>query len=139
VDDLPQEIILDHGRRPRNHRSLPDASRRAEADNPLCGDRVRVCLRVEGGQVRDITFEEDGCCLSLASASLMSELLAGQTVEQARRLHDRFCGMLVDGRTAGELGPLAAFAGARQYPMRVKCATLAWHTRMAALRSFGGA
>jgi nitrogen fixation NifU-like protein len=133
--DLYQEIILDHGRRPRNFGSLPTANRRAEGDNPLCGDRVTVYLEVEGNRVRDIAFEGSGCAISTASASLMTDALKGRTVEEARGLFHGFHELVTHGGGEGspDLDKLAVFTGVREYPMRVKCATLAWHALMAAL------
>ncbi len=133
--DLYQEVILDHNRRPRNFGALPNANREAEGHNPLCGDRVVVHLHVEGDRVEGISFEGTGCAISTASASLMTEALKGRTVEEARRLFHGFHDFVTKG--TGEdpetLGKLAVFSGVREYPMRVKCATLAWHTFQAAL------
>jgi nitrogen fixation protein NifU and related proteins len=132
--DLYQEVILDHNRRPRNFGPLPGADRRAEGHNPLCGDQVAVYLKLDGDIVREVSFEGSGCAISTASASLMTEAVQGKTVAEALRLFARFHGLLTG--TASEdqdLGKLAALGGVREYPMRVKCATLAWHTLKAAL------
>lgn len=132
--DLYQEVILDHNRRPRNFGPLPGADRRAEGHNPLCGDQVAVYLKLDGDVLREVSFEGSGCAISTASASLMTEAVRGQTVAEALRLFGRFHGLLTG--TASEdqdLGKLAALGGVREYPMRVKCATLAWHTLKAAL------
>jgi len=133
--ELYQEVILDHNRRPRNFGPLPAANHQAEGDNPLCGDKVSVLLDVEDGRIRDIAFQGVGCAISMASASLMTEALKGQTVEEARRLFHVFHDLLTTGAgdTSPELGKLAVFTGVREFPMRVKCATLAWHTLLAAL------
>jgi nitrogen fixation NifU-like protein len=133
--DLYQEVILDHNRRPRNFGTLPRANRQAEGHNPLCGDRVTVWLDVEGGRIRDVSFEGAGCAISTASASLMTEALKGLDIEEARRLFHGFHELVTHGEEAGgpDLGKLAVFSGVREYPMRVKCATLAWHALMAAL------
>ena len=131
--DLYQEVILDHNRHPRNFGPLPAANRRAEGNNPLCGDRVTVYLDVEGDRIRDVTFEGAGCAISTASASLMTEALKGRSVEEARSLFHGFHELLTQGDEGEDLGKLAVFTGVREYPMRVKCATLAWHTLMAAL------
>ena len=133
--DLYQEVILDHNRRPRNFGPLPTANRRAEGHNPLCGDRVTVYLDLEDGRLRDVAFQGSGCAISTASASLMTEALKGLTLEDARGLFKGFHDLVTLGAAEGspELGKLAVFTGVREYPMRVKCATLAWHALMAAL------
>jgi len=131
--ELYQEVILDHGRRPRNFRTPGDANRTADGYNPLCGDRVRFFARLENGVVRDAAFQGTGCAISTASASMMSEAVRGRTVVEARELFNRFHGMVTGEQPAGDLGKLGVFAGVRDYPARVKCATLIWHTLMAAL------
>jgi nitrogen fixation NifU-like protein len=133
--DLYQEVILDHNRHPRNFGPLRDANRNAEGHNPLCGDRVAVHLRVEDGRVDGISFQGSGCAISTASASLMTEALRGKTVEEAHALFQGFHTLLTRGTEGdlAELGKLAVFAGVREFPIRVKCATLAWHTVEAAL------
>ena len=137
--ELYQEIILDHGRRPRNFRPMPEASHSAEGKNPLCGDHVIVRLLYENGVVKDVAFQGSGCAISTAAASTMSEAVKGKTRAEVdalfREFHD-----LVTGKKTGdidELGKLVAFAGVSEFPMRVKCATLAWHTLQSALE--GGA
>ncbi len=134
--DLYQEVILDHNRRPRNFGPLPAANRRAEGNNPLCGDRVTVHLEVADGRIRDVAFEGAGCAISTASASLMTETLKGRTLEEARALFHGFHELVTRGTVPeadGGLDRLAVFSGVREFPMRVKCATLAWHAAMAAL------
>jgi nitrogen fixation NifU-like protein len=133
--DLYQEVILDHNRRPRNFGPLPTANRRAEGHNPLCGDRVTVYLDLADGRLQDVAFQGAGCAISTASASLMTEALKGLTLEEARGLFKGFHDLVTLGAAEGspELGKLAVFTGVREYPMRVKCATLAWHALMAAL------
>jgi len=133
--DLYQEVILDHNRRPRNFGPLPTANRRAEGHNPLCGDRVTVYLDLAGDRLQDVAFQGSGCAISTASASLMTEALKGLTLEEARGLFKGFHDLVTLGAAEGspELGKLAVFTGVREYPMRVKCATLAWHALMAAL------
>lgn len=137
LTDLYQELILDHNRRPRNFGSLTEANRSARGVNPLCGDKVAVHLLVEDGEVKDIRFEGTGCAISIASASVMTESLKRRTCGDARDLFERFHRMVAvdDGSASSppEMGKLAAFAGVRDYPARVKCATLAWHTLRAAL------
>jgi nitrogen fixation NifU-like protein len=133
---LYQEVILDHYKKPRNFGPLAGADRSAEGYNPLCGDQVKVSVRLEGGKVADARFEGAGCAISTASASLMTEAVKGKTVEEAEELFQRFHG-LVSGRHVGEddddLGKLEALAGVRDYPVRIKCATLAWHALRSAL------
>jgi nitrogen fixation NifU-like protein len=136
VQELYQEVILDHNRRPRNFRAL-DAARKAEGFNPLCGDRLTVYLRVEGDVITDVGFQGSGCAISKASASLMTESIKGKTVADATMLFERFVKMITapSDRAVDQLGKLTALAGVRQFPVRVKCATLAWHTLRAALES----
>lgn len=135
--DLYQEVILDHNRHPRNFRVLPEANCTAEGYNPLCGDRVEVYLRVEDDRVQEVSFQGSGCAISTASASLMTETLQGKTVAEAHELFHDFHDMVTRGvtREAGveALDGLAVFSGVREFPIRVKCATLAWHALEAAL------
>lgn len=131
--DLYQEVILDHNRHPRNFGVLPDANRTAEGNNPLCGDQVTVYLRVEEDRLQEILFDGSGCAISTASASLMTEALRGKTVAEAHALFHGFHDMVTRGSDPDALGKLAVFAGVREFPIRVKCATLAWHTLEAAL------
>jgi nitrogen fixation NifU-like protein len=135
--ELYQEMILDHGRRPRNFGLLEEATSRAEGHNPLCGDRLQLHVRVEDGVVRDVAFEGAGCAISVASASLMTQAVKGMPVDEAERLFRSFHS-LVAGEPSGDgngadLGKLEVFTGVRAFPTRVKCATLAWHTLHAAL------
>jgi nitrogen fixation protein NifU and related proteins len=134
IDDLYQETILDHSKRPRNHHSLSDANRKAEGYNPLCGDKLKLYLKLDGDVVKDASFEGAGCAISTASASLMTESLKGKTREEAMRLIDKFHDLLTtDTPASRDLGKLVVFCGVRDYPARVKCATLAWHTLKSAL------
>ena len=137
LSELYQELILDHNRRPRNFGELPDADRRAHGHNPLCGDRWTVALRLDDGVIRDIRFIGAGCAISKASASLMTEAVAGQPLHGVLDLFDRFQTILTTSIDhdvdASSLGKLSVFAGVREFPMRVKCASLAWHTLKAAL------
>jgi nitrogen fixation protein NifU and related proteins len=139
TSDLYQELILDHYRRPRNRRALPQADRAAIGDNPLCGDHVQIFLKLDGDIVREVTFEGTGCAISTASASLMTEALKGRTLAQAKDIFCRFHGLVTGTPEArgtddrAGLGKLEVFSGVCQYPARVKCATLAWHTFEAAL------
>ena len=131
--DLYQEVILDHNRAPRNFGRLPNANRESEGHNPLCGDRVSVFLHVEGDRIEGIAFQGSGCAISTASASLMTEALKGRTVAEARRIFHGFHDLLTAEGSPDDLGKLAVFAGVREYPIRIKCATLAWHAVQAAL------
>jgi nitrogen fixation NifU-like protein len=135
--DLYQEVILDHSKRPRNFGKSALSNRRADGHNPLCGDKLTVYLLVEDGTVEDVTFEGAGCAISVASASMMTEMLKGLSVGDARALFERFQGALTDSDDeAGsleDLDKLAVLSGVREFPVRVKCATLAWHTFKAAL------
>jgi nitrogen fixation NifU-like protein len=137
LEDLYQDLILDHYRSPRNRRPLPQADRRAEGVNPLCGDRVTVTVRVEEERIVDVAFEGSGCAISTASASLMTEALRGKTLAEARTISQEFRALATgqggDPAAGPHLGKLAVFSGIRHYPARVKCATLAWHTVDAAL------
>lgn len=136
--DLYQEVILDHSKRPRNFKALPSANRKAEGYNPLCGDRETVYLQLEGDVLKDIGFQGAGCAISTASASMMTERLKGKSQSEAEALFERFHDLITapEGAKAGgpALGKLEAFSGVREYPVRVKCATLPWHTLKAALR-----
>ena len=134
--DLYQEVVLEHGRHPRKRGSLPDANHHSEGFNPLCGDRCTVHVRVDDGRIAAVRTEGSGCAISVASASLMAEAVEGHTVEEARALFDAFHRAVTDPTSEPDveaLGKLAALTGVRAFPMRVKCATLAWHTLMAAL------
>jgi nitrogen fixation NifU-like protein len=137
VGQLYQEVILDHYKKPRNFRKMDGASRNAEGYNPMCGDKVTVYVKLEDGVVRDISFQGSGCAISTASASMMTTSLKGKTLAEAQALFASFH-RLVTGQpdTAPdrvELGKLAVFSGISEFPIRVKCATLAWHTLHAAL------
>jgi len=133
--DLYQELILDHNRRPRHRCRLSCPSHQAAGDNPLCGDRITVFLRVSDGLVEEASFEGEGCALCIASCSLMTEAIQGRSVSEAKRLFEGFHSLLTgDGENKDvELGKLEAFSGVREFPVRVKCATLPWHTLSAAL------
>lgn len=139
LNDLYQEVILDHNRRPRNFRELKEANRKADGYNPLCGDKVTVYLRLEDDVVRDVSFKGSGCAISTASASLMTETLKGKNRTEVDALfksfHNLVTGKLEPGVSQGELGKLAVFHGVSEFPVRVKCATLAWHTLQAALEN----
>ncbi|HEX3743007.1 MAG TPA: SUF system NifU family Fe-S cluster assembly protein [Bryobacteraceae bacterium] len=134
VDDLYQDLILDHSKRPRNSRVMADANHNAEGYNPLCGDKLKLYVKMEGDIVKDASFVGSGCAISTASASLMTESLKGKTREEALKLLDKFHDLLTtDTPVSKDLGKLVVFCGVRDYPARVKCATLAWHTLKSAL------
>ena len=135
--DLYQEIILDHGKSPRNFRKVEASPNQAKGYNPLCGDSVQVFLTIDkAGLIADAAFQGRGCAISIASASLMTEAIKGKTVPQAQALFDEFRHLVTEaddhGHNHDDLGPLVALGGVRQYPSRVKCATLAWHTMVSA-------
>jgi nitrogen fixation NifU-like protein len=135
--DLYQEVILEHSKQPRNYRELANPTQKAEGFNPLCGDRFTVYLELEGDSIRDISFQGSGCAISKASASMMTQTLKGKSTAEAEKIFDRFH-RLVTGQPSsnggsGELGKLAVFSGVSEFPVRVKCATLAWHAVHAAL------
>jgi nitrogen fixation protein NifU and related proteins len=136
--ELYQEMILDHGRNPRHHHAMPLANRQANGFNQFCGDRLTVYLKIEKDKITSISFQGSGCAISMASASLMSEILSGKTLSEAETLFETFHQLLTSESTTPEqllgLEKLAVFAGVKAYPARVKCATLAWHTLLAALK-----
>jgi nitrogen fixation NifU-like protein len=136
--ELYQEVILDHNKRPRNFRIPDPNNRKAEGYNPLCGDKITIFLYVEGDVIKDLGFQGTGCAISKASASLMTDALKGKTLAQANQLFDRFHHLVTGPASqaeADELGKLAVLGGVREYPMRVKCASLAWHTLKAAMQA----
>jgi len=134
---LYQEVILDHSKRPHNHRAMADATRAAQGYNPLCGDKISLFVKLDGERITDVSFQGSGCAISTASASILTETLKGKTLAEAESLFQTFHN-LVTGKTPSEgsgqeLGKLAVFSGVSQFPVRVKCATLAWHTLRSAL------
>jgi nitrogen fixation NifU-like protein len=135
--DLYQEVLLDHSRHPRNRRELPAPAAVAEGDNPLCGDAVTVYVAFDGERIADAAFMGRGCAISQASASLMTEAVTGKDTAEARQLAERFRRLVTteSGGDGEDLGKLAIFRGVRDYPMRVKCATLAWHTLLSAIEA----
>ena len=134
-DDLYREIILDHFRHPRRKGTVAGADRVVEATNPLCGDEIDLSLRLDGDAVADIAFDGRGCSISQASASMLCEAVAGMETAAARSLAERFRGMLQGAGETDDLGDLEALRGVRAYPVRVKCATLAWNALLQALLS----
>lgn len=136
--DLYQEVILDHSKRPRNFHAMPGADRHAEGYNPLCGDRETIFLELEGDVLKDVSFQGAGCAISTASASMMTDALRGKTIAEASAMFERFHELVTAdpsraAAVAPELGKLAVFQGVHEFPLRVKCASLAWHTMKAAL------
>jgi nitrogen fixation NifU-like protein len=133
---LYQDLILDHNRAPRNYRTMENANRRVEGNNPLCGDRLTVFLRMEGETIEDAAFQGSGCAISRASASLMTAAVKGKTRTEVEELFDRFHRLVtgtLDAGGADSLGKLAAFGGVAEFPVRIKCASLSWHALRAAL------
>jgi nitrogen fixation NifU-like protein len=139
TDEMYQSVIIEHDRSPRNFRKLDDPSHRAEGVNPMCGDKVAVELRVgDDGRISDIAFQGSGCAISRASASMMTTALQGKTTAEARELFEQFHALLTrQGTASAALGKLVAFGGVAAFPMRVKCATLAWHAMREALKVNG--
>jgi len=139
LDDLYQQVILDHGRKPRNFHAIDDASGRAEGFNPLCGDRVTVYLKRDDGHIADAAFTGSGCAICTASASMMTQVVKGKSLADIEMIFERFhemtTGREFTPQQAEALGKLAVFAGVKKYPVRVKCATLPWHTLKAAIEN----
>jgi len=138
LNELYQQIILDHNRNPRNFRVIEEPDRLAAGDNPLCGDKITVYLKLDGDVIDEVSFQGSGCAISQASASLMTQSVLGKTCAEADELFRKFHGMVAGDSGSSDrkaLGKLAAFAGVREFPARVKCANLAWHTLHAALGS----
>jgi nitrogen fixation NifU-like protein len=137
LSELYQQVILDHNKKPRNFRVLEGANRKAEGYNPLCGDQLTVYMELEGDVVREVSFEGSGCAISKASASMMTQAVKGKSLEDARTLFNEFhrmvMGELDEETEPNHLGRLTIFSGVREFPARVKCATLSWHTMHAAL------
>lgn len=135
LNELYQEVILDHNRRPRNFRAIEAASHHAEGHNPLCGDRLSLYVQVNGETIEDVAFEGSGCAISKASASLMTDAVKGQTLQAANALFEQFHQMVTTppDQPVASMGKLSVLAGVREFPVRVKCASLCWHTLKAAL------
>jgi nitrogen fixation NifU-like protein len=133
LTDLYQQVILDHCKRPRNFHEMGEATCSAQGHNPLCGDQLKLFLRVGAGKVEDISFVGSGCCISKASASLLTEAIKGRTADEIRAMFERVHAMVTTGQQPDDAGKLAVFAGVYKFPARVKCAILPWHAVMAAL------
>lgn len=137
INELYQQVILDHCKKPRNFHELPQATCSAQGHNPLCGDQLKLFLTMDGEKIVDASFIGSGCCISKASASLLTENVKGKTRADAQKTFDRVREMITTGKVAGDVGKLAVFAGVYKYPARVKCAILSWHALMAALNGEG--
>lgn len=139
IRDLYQEVVFDHNRNPRNFRVMENANRKIEGFNPLCGDRITLYVKINEGVIEDVSFQGSGCAISTASASLMTEIVRGQTEQEAEHLFELFhritTGKDGDAVNLDDIGKLAVLAGVRAYPARVKCATLAWHSLQSALKN----
>jgi len=135
--DLYQEVILEHSKTPRNFKVLPQADHKAEGFNPLCGDRFTIYVTLEGDAIKDVSFQGAGCAISKASASMMTQMVKGKTMAEAEKIFERFHDMVTGHKPSSDeeaaLGKLTVFSGVSDFPVRVKCATLAWHTLHAAL------
>ena len=141
VNELYQEVILEHNKNPRNFRDIPDADKKALGNNPLCGDALQVYVAIDGETITDVAFKGSGCAISKASASMMTQAVKGRTKDEAEVLFDEFhrmvLGELDEESEETHLGKLRIFAGVREFPARVKCASLSWHTLHAALQGEG--
>lgn len=134
INDLYQQVILDHCKKPRNFHENPTATRTAQGHNPLCGDNLRLFLTMDGEVIKDACFVGSGCCISKASASLLTDAVKGKTRAEAEKTFDQVRDMITTGHVNPEMGKLAVFAGVYKYPARVKCAILSWHALMGALK-----
>jgi nitrogen fixation NifU-like protein len=137
LNDLYQQVILDHCKKPRNFHEMANPTRSAQGHNPLCGDQLKLYLALDGEIIKDISFVGDGCCISKASASLLTESVKGKNKGEVQELFDRVHEMVMTGQVKGDVGKLAVFAGVHKFPTRVKCAILAWHAVIAALKGQG--
>ncbi|HEV2207164.1 MAG TPA: SUF system NifU family Fe-S cluster assembly protein [Verrucomicrobiae bacterium] len=138
LSDLYQQVILDHCKHPRNFHELVQATCSAQGHNPLCGDQLKLFLQLDGETIRDISFLGSGCCISKASASLLTESVKGKSKAEVKRMFEQVHDMVMTGNVAGDVGKLAVFAGVHKFPARVKCAILAWHAVMSALQGETG-
>lgn len=137
INDLYQQVILDHCKKPRNFHEMPQCSCSAQGHNPLCGDQLRLFLNLDGDTIRDVSFVGQGCCISKASASLLTEAVKGKSKTEVTGIFEQVREMVTTGKINGDVGKLAVFAGVYKYPARVKCAILAWHALTAALKGEG--
>jgi nitrogen fixation protein NifU and related proteins len=134
INDLYQQVILDHCKKPRNFHETPQCSCSAQGTNPLCGDNLKLFLTLDGEKITDASFTGSGCCISKASASLLTENVKGKTKTEAAQMFERVRELVTTGKAEGDVGKLAVFAGVYKYPARVKCAILSWHALMGALK-----
>lgn len=134
INDLYQQVILDHCKNPRNFRESPQSTCSAQGHNPLCGDQLKLFLTLDGEVIKDATFVGSGCCISKASASLLTENVKGKSKAEAAQMFERVHDLVTTGKSTGDVGKLAVFAGVYKYPARVKCAILSWHALMGALK-----
>jgi nitrogen fixation NifU-like protein len=134
INDLYQQVILDHCKKPRNFHETPQCTCSAQGTNPLCGDNLKLFLTLEGDVIKDASFVGSGCCISKASASLLTENVKGKTKVEAGQMFERVRDLVTTGKAEGDVGKLAVFAGVYKYPARVKCAILSWHALMGALK-----
>ena len=134
INDLYQQVILDHCKQPRNFHELPAATCSAQGRNPVCGDQLKLFLALDGDTIKDVSFTGSGCCISKASASLLTEFAKGKTKTDVEKMFGQVHEMVTTGKVNGDVGKLTVFAGVHKYPARVKCAILAWHAAMAALK-----
>ena len=134
INDLYQQVILDHCKQPRNFHDMPAATSSAQGRNPICGDQLKLFLALDGDKITEASFTGSGCCISKASASLLTENIKGKTKAEAEKTFEQVREMITTGKVNGDVGKLAVFAGVHKYPARVKCAILAWHALMGALK-----
>jgi nitrogen fixation NifU-like protein len=137
LSDLYQEVILDHCKHPRNFRELPACTCSAQGRNPLCGDQLKLYLQLDGDVIRDASFVGSGCCISKASASLLTESIKGRKTSEVQPMFDKVHDMVMTGEMKSDVGKLAVFAGVHKFPARVKCAILAWHALLSAVKGQG--
>jgi len=137
LNDLYQEVILDHCKKPRNFHEMASATCSAQGHNPLCGDQLKLFLAMDGEAIKDVSFVGSGCCISKASASLLTEAVKGKTKGEVQKMFDQVHELVTTGQVKGDVGKLAVFAGVHKFPARVKCAILGWHALMAALKGEG--
>jgi nitrogen fixation NifU-like protein len=137
LNDLYQQVILDHCKKPRNFHEMPTATSSAQGHNPLCGDKLKLFLALDGDKIADASFVGEGCCISKASASLLTENVKGKSKAEVQKIFDLVHEMVMSGKVNGDVGKLAVFAGVHKYPARVKCAILSWHALIAALKGEG--
>jgi nitrogen fixation protein NifU and related proteins len=134
INDLYQQVILDHCKQPRNFHEMASATSSAQGRNPICGDQLKLFLTLDGDKITDASFTGSGCCISKASASLLTENVKGKTRAEAEKTFEQVREMVTTGKSAGDVGKLAVFAGVHKYPARVKCAILSWHALIGALK-----